>query len=375
MPLSRRALLQALVAASAGLPACLAAREPPRDVVLCLRDPTGGLLGKRTTAAPGRDLLDFFDEAWSGSGLVGPVDWVRRECGGDVPDLEGFLASAGARSATPPQGRRDLDNTLRLHLAIPGGHDHIRLDDHHLRVRTDDGELELAWYLYERAWARRNRDRTAWLEQQWPLPDDAGSSSHVPDLPSRPLLPAGDGDGVVWACLGTFYDSGNLQLEGPFRFDGLRLPELAAHLLRVTPRATDWAPGPARSEATWPLELRLLRALLEPGEATLEPALRRCNHFPVFAVGAETRQRELGNGSRRDAQEAFEEAGKRLRRTGDPRASRLRVAPHLAQLAMHATETLGYQQWFLFDDLWAGAHRDLADSMLRWFGSWDPLGS
>lgn len=373
MPLSRRTLLGALAAASAGLPATLAARQPPRDVVLCLRDPTLGLLGKRTTAVPGRDLLDFFAEAWSGAGLRGPVDWVREQCGGDVPDLELFLASSGAHAAAPPDGRRDLENQLRMHMPVPGGHDHIRLDQHHLRVRTDDNELELAWYLYDRSWGRRNRDRTAWMEQQWPLPTGAGSSL-VPDLPARPLLPGGDGEGAVWACLGTFYDSGNLQLEGPFRFDGLRLPDLAAHLLRVTPKETDWADGPTVSMATWPLELRLLRALLEAGETDLQPALRRCNEFPVFAVGAETQQRELGNRGRREARTQFSEAGRRLRRTGDPKASSLRVDPHIAQLAMHATDALGYQQWFLFDDLWVGANPDLAASMLHWFRSWDPLG-
>ncbi len=372
MTCSRRTLLGALVAASAGLPGALTAREPRRDVVLCVRDPTLGLLSKRWAPVPGRDLLDFFAEAWSGAGLRGPTDWVREQCGGDVPDLDTFLASSGARAPLPPQGRRDLENLLRMHLPVPGGHDAIRLDEHHLRVLTDDTELELAWYLYERSWGRRNRDRTAWIEQGWPLPGGTGSS-FVPDLPARRLLPGGDGEGVVWACLGTFYDSGNLQLEGPFRFDGLRLPELAEHLLRVTPKETDWADGPAQAKATWPLELRLLRALLEPGERAIGPALQRCNEYPVFAVGAETRQRELGNGARGKAQQEFEEAGRRLRRTGDPAATALRVEAHLAQMAMHATDALGYQQWFLFDDLWAGANPDLASSMLRWFGSWDPL--
>ncbi|MGC7094039.1 hypothetical protein ACPZ19_05200 [Amycolatopsis lurida] len=56
-----------------------------------------------------------------------------------------------------------------------------------------------------------------------------------------------------------------------------------------------------------------------------------------------------------------------------PEASRLRAASHIAQLAMHCSETFGYQQWFLFDTTWAAAHPDLAQSLLRYAGHWDPL--
>ncbi len=57
----------------------------------------------------------------------------------------------------------------------------------------------------------------------------------------------------------------------------------------------------------------------------------------------------------------------------DPSASQIRECEHLAQLAMHITEYLGYRAWALFDYLWAAAHPDLARGMLRAASSWDPF--
>ena len=41
---------------------------------------------------------------------------------------------------------------------------------------------------------------------------------------------------------------------------------------------------------------------------------------------------------------------------------------------MHVDEYFGYQQWFLFDDVWAASHPELAASLLRYAIDWDPFG-
>ncbi|GAB2790250.1 hypothetical protein GCM10027199_77830 [Amycolatopsis magusensis] len=46
---------------------------------------------------------------------------------------------------------------------------------------------------------------------------------------------------------------------------------------------------------------------------------------------------------------------------------------HLAQLSMHCSDVFGYQQWYLFDTLWAATHPNLAQSLLRYAHHWDPL--
>ena len=40
--------------------------------------------------------------------------------------------------------------------------------------------------------------------------------------------------------------------------------------------------------------------------------------------------------------------------------------------SMYASTVFGYQQWYLFDDMWAAAHPDLAASLLRYATSWNP---
>jgi hypothetical protein len=53
--------------------------------------------------------------------------------------------------------------------------------------------------------------------------------------------------------------------------------------------------------------------------------------------------------------------------------SLINVADHLAQPALHCDDFFGYQQWFLFDDMWASTHPDLAQSLLRYAAHWDPF--
>jgi hypothetical protein len=49
------------------------------------------------------------------------------------------------------------------------------------------------------------------------------------------------------------------------------------------------------------------------------------------------------------------------------------VTEHLAQALVHVHELFGYEQWYLFDDVWAAGHPDLAASLLRYASSWDPF--
>jgi hypothetical protein len=50
------------------------------------------------------------------------------------------------------------------------------------------------------------------------------------------------------------------------------------------------------------------------------------------------------------------------------------VDEHIAQLALHHDDYFGYHQWFLFDDVWAASHPELAASLLRYATHWDPFG-
>ena len=61
----------------------------------------------------------------------------------------------------------------------------------------------------------------------------------------------------------------------------------------------------------------------------------------------------------------------------DPAKSLVHVEDHLAQLCVHVGRLKHqgdvYQQWVFFDDRWAAAHPDLANSILRYTRCWDML--
>src|SRR5262249_6742944 len=58
----------------------------------------------------------------------------------------------------------------------------------------------------------------------------------------------------------------------------------------------------------------------------------------------------------------------------DPSRTLISVQEHIAQMCLptaHFNEINCYHQWFLFDDLWAATHPDLARSLLFYAGHWD----
>ncbi|HEX5877896.1 MAG TPA: hypothetical protein VF468_06170, partial [Actinomycetota bacterium] len=57
----------------------------------------------------------------------------------------------------------------------------------------------------------------------------------------------------------------------------------------------------------------------------------------------------------------------------NPALSRIQVTSHLVQAAVHVDQHFSYERWYLFDDVWAAAHPDLAASLLRCATGWDPF--
>jgi hypothetical protein len=49
----------------------------------------------------------------------------------------------------------------------------------------------------------------------------------------------------------------------------------------------------------------------------------------------------------------------------DPGRTLIHLGDHLAQMCIHSGY-FGYRQWFLFDDVWAAAHPDLAASLIHY---------
>ncbi|GAA3220682.1 hypothetical protein ACFO1B_17150 [Dactylosporangium siamense] len=304
-----------------------------------------GPFSLRIRRLPDRGVLDWFRRGWDNDA---PWDWIEAELGGPVYGLASIFEAAQEEQLPRPGTVDELRTLLHEHLYVEGDTDYIRLDGQSLRARTNDDEVELAYFFLHDDLATARADRLAYLlHGSWPLPGDA---------------PPAGGAVTTYAVFLTHYDGETLARLEPLEFPGVDLPGLPGHLRAAAP-AGDWPP-----------ELLVLRALVAPDDTTVEPALRRCNQWPGF---------NLGDGpwpaGMPAAHAAVHQEATSLIEVGEctdgrnPDASLLRVDEHLAQLAMHCNEPFGHQQWFLFDTVWAAAHPDLAASLLRYAGHWDPL--
>ena len=124
---------------------------------------------------------------------------------------------------------------------------------------------------------------------------------------------------------------------------------------------------------TWPVELRLLRALVDADDTTVTGALTRAAAYPLTQVVSAGDHTRLGIGEHTAARGEFVAAADGLTFAGDVTKSSVHAHPHVVVLAAHASNEFGYQQWILFDDRWAAAQPYLASSILQYAYSRDPF--
>jgi hypothetical protein len=352
-------------------------KDLPADVHFVFRRHHEGPLGKRVRRIRGRSVLEWFQAAWQEAvEAEDPDTWVGEAFGGPVPGLSALFQDVADEGLEPPDTWEELEEILQDHLYVSGDLDDIRLSAHTLRVRTAEDDVETAYYMFDAAYAKAHPDRCTYLlHDGWPLPTNAtGGGGFDPKCQPSPLLPAGKGSGATYVCLLESLAAAGLSDLQPRVFPGVRLPELCDHLRRVVPQSERRrSQGTFGWTETWPLELRLLRAMVEDGDTDLGPALERCKRYPLTHVAGRV-QHTVGTGPHDQAREAFQEAAAEARQfKRDVDRTQIVVADHVAQMSLWTNETFGYQPWIVFDDCWAAAHKDLARSLLRCASGWDPL--
>ncbi|GAB3850382.1 hypothetical protein GCM10027610_075250 [Dactylosporangium cerinum] len=300
---------------------------------------------QQTRPAAGRRVGARLVPAWLATSR--PPGLGQGELGGDVYGLDSIFVAAREHGLPPPRSTGELRELLHAHLYVEGGEDYIRLDEHSLRVRTDDDEVDLAYYFLDDAALAAEPDRLAYLvHEAWPLPSAAADAADAP---------------VTYAVFLDSHDDQRIAGTPPVELPGVRLPDLAAHLRFADPRR----------HPSWPTALLVLRALIGPDEPGIDAALARCNRWPGFDHWDPPELPAEHGAAHRHALRVLDEGGTVGHRR--PAASLLRVTDHLAQFAMHRGDDLGHVQWFLFDTAWAAAQPALARSLLHYAGHWDPL--
>ena len=293
-------------------------------MIFVYRSHYDGPLSKRVRVRPDASVLAWFQRGWYERDHD---QWLAAEVGDDVYGLHSIFDAAREHDLAVPRTLDDLHRLLTEHLYVEG---ELRMDARTLRVLTDDDEVALAYFFMDDLAVTEAPDRTAYLvHPQWPLPGNAGAMAaggFTASVTVRVAAPDAGGPGATYVVLLTFHDSDSIPGPGPLVFPGVRLPGFPARL-----RAADAHTG-------WPPELEALRA--QTSDDSVEAALTRVN-------------RELSK---------------------NPDRSFITVDEHIGQLAMHHVDYFGYHQWFLFDDVWASSHPELAASLLRYATHWDPFG-
>ncbi|MEV5767458.1 hypothetical protein AB0L34_23235 [Micromonospora sp. NPDC052213] len=315
---------------------------------------------KRVITVPDATVLEWFRRGWEHDS---PDAWIDSELGGNVYGLESIFEEVRKRHLPRPESVDELRELLNEYLWVEGDDEEafIRLGEHALRVRTDDDEVDLAYYFIDDEAAAVSSERLAFLlHDTWPLPASTATPGAVfrHGVPVRTVRLAPPGLESVYSvrlCWKSPDTARNLDLAGAIVFPGLTLPDLAAHLGGVDD------PDIHR----WPHDARLLRALVAPGDEDVGPALERYARLPGYAPSpagidpVPAHAPILG--------EMLD-----LRPTERPAESLIRLDPHIAQVARYIDGFFGFDQWFLFDTRWAAAHPDLARSLLRYAAHWDP---
>lgn len=300
-----------------------------------------GPLSKRVIRLPDSTVLAWFQRVWS---LPEPREWIAAELG-RVYGFATIFEAVHDHDLPCPSTTDELRELLHEHLYVEGdAADFIRLDEHSLRVRTDDDESDLAYYFFDDEIVAAAPDRLAYLTHEaWPLPEDVNE-------PVRPDVVH------TYAVFISAFDRVFLDGVKPVVLAHVGLPRAASHLRFSDPR----------KHPDWPGELLVLRALVAPDDVAIDSALQRCNRWPEFHL----------DGMPPDLPAEHVDAHARamqLLASRGPKTSLLRVGDHLAQFALHYDETFGYQQWFLFDTVWAASHPALARSLMRCAEHWDPF--
>ncbi|MEV4294147.1 hypothetical protein [Microbispora rosea] len=313
-----------------------------------------GPSGRLVRHFPDATVLDWFRRVWDDAASQDAYKWVERELGANVYGLHTIFETG----LPAPSTHGELRRMLKEHLYVERT---LRVDRHSVRVLTDDDDVELAYFFVDDHVVADEPDRWAYLvHESWDLPADAPPSvrTFTPPVPVDVVSPAPPGgEGVTWAVILTHHATVN-SVGGryPKALQGVRLPGLAAAL-----RAAD------THELSG--ELRALRALIGPDDEEIGPALERCNRWArmeedvpeILAPHPDAHRLALR------LLEDFVPADGR-----DPGRTLIRCDGHLAQMAIHMDEGFGYRQWFLFDDVWAAAHPEMAASLMGFGSHWDP---
>lgn len=348
-------------------------------------------------------ILDWFKQNWH-------VADSEAALGCAPYGFDSLYCAIDKKKIAPPETNEDLRKILDEHLYVEG---EILFEPKFIQVLTDDDELEMAYYFVDSSYLAEHAAKASFLvHDDWKLPSTFGDQPFHSSERTRLLSPKGNSQGSTYCAFLSYYDSSSLSdLIGAKRIDGVRIPDLARHLTTAS------APATEPQCDGWPFELLMIRSQIladpngvEPEEekflealrdnpeddpqwnayeewlkerdsrhigiVLLERAMKSSAAFPVSVITNSVNYIGFGSNEISKAQAELEKLLEQVRdRETWPDKAMAQVEEHVAQVSIQTAdwgEPL-YQRWILFDDMWASANGELANSILRYADRWDVL--
>ncbi|GAA4509583.1 hypothetical protein [Nonomuraea ferruginea] len=304
-----------------------------------------GVLGKRVWRMPQPTVLEWVHDVWEDATAGDPHEWFERELGTDV-----WYLAALFEGGAPPRSMEELRTLARTRVSEL---QQCNVDARSVRVLADSLWYEVAYYLVDDSAVAANPGLWSYAVHDGPLPATVNTPAGGFTPPWKTVDLAGSsGTGTVYAvlltCRARHFSIGR---DDTYAFRGIRLPEFAAALRSLG------------TTGEWPLELMVLRSLIAPDEDGIAAALERCNRWPGYAEPPDDYLADLSSHA----------AALELIRTARGREGTvIHVDEHVVQMLI-AEWGETREQWFFFDDRWAGGHPDLAASLMWFAYHWDPL--
>jgi len=277
----------------------------------------------------------------------------------------------------------------------------IEMIDGAIQASTNDDEIEIAWYLFDDTFVEQFPERTAFLlHKQLNVSELTNTKSWIPPVQTKVIA---DGDQATFCCFFSAQDGITIaDIEGCYRVP-THLPELGSWLSKKIVKTKPEKYG--TTEPDLPPDLILLRAfaLLEDNHC-FEGALRSFDSFnrklsswlprvlsgyqyhtkdPLFLATDPSLITEQLQALSRETQKSGEKG------TSDYWVSTngetyFQFSAHFCQVVFSEISTAHnnpdevikyFKHWVFFDDLWASANQDLAESILKYGQGESILGS
>jgi uncharacterized protein (TIGR02996 family) len=324
-------------------------------------------------------VLDWFRDHWQGiAGTEAAHEHAEQLLGCHVFMFWRLFVNIAEENWPPPENAAQLEGDLRHSLYVSG---EMNCAEHVVQVRNDDDELETAIYIFDDHFLKKHGKLAAFLlHEDWKLLGGQREGRFRPTETYTDLEPAPSGPGATYLALLAFYDPGNLDdMQGGYRLKGVRLPDLARFLTALErDDVSDWPHEmqelflgthlslscvPSGQKATTQEDAFLFAICDDPAEES---------NWNVYADWLE--ERGLSPPGLRLLERALTYAVEPCTsRVGRKRSRDLtHVEEHLAQACLHVGGN-EFHQWILFDDLWASAHPEMANAILRFARRWDVL--